>query len=192
MVKKSVSVILLLAIVLLHGCATVPIEQQPGGTNGEPAIISPGGQNNEGLQSIPAPEAKPGQPQVIPPQQTSVFNSPLGEQYKNNSRPAAVVALLDRSHQAERQGDLGQAAASIERSLRITPQDAGLWQRLARIRFIQKKYSQSIALAKKSNNLGTGYTSLIYKNWLLIADAYAELGNGKASQHARLEAQKYY
>ncbi len=193
MVKKYVSVILLLGVLLIHGCATVPVEQQSGVNNDKPDIVQPAGQSHGGMQSVPAPDdARPGQPQVIPPQKTSVFNSPLGEQHKNNSRPPAVVALLARSHKAERQGDLGQAAASVERSLRITPQDSWLWQRLARIRFIQKKYSQSIALAKKSNNLGTGYTSLIHNNWLLIADAYAELGDARASQHARVEAQKHY
>ncbi len=193
MVKKSVSIIIIVVVLLINGCATVPVDHQSGtGSNGKPAIIQPDGQSHNGMQSLPAPESKPGQPQVIPPQNTSVFNSPVGEQYKINSRPPAVVALLNRSQQAERQGDLGQAAASIERSLRITPQDAWLWQRLARIRFAQQKYSQSISLAKKSNNLGTGYTSLVRNNWLLMADAYAELGDSRSSQHSRLEAQKHY
>jgi len=66
-----------------------------------------------------------------------------------------------------------------------------LWQRLAQIRMQQGLFQQAIEVAKKSTSLGQGFYQLIRDNWLLIAKAHALLGDVKASQLAKLEADRY-
>lgn len=195
MVKKIIPVALGSMLLTVSGCATVPAthdtntNKKPVQTSSDP--VNTRGQSQTEVQSMPFPDSAPAPPEVIPPERSTVFNSPVAEQQQQSKRSAAVVALLNQSHRAEQEGDLGRAAASIERSLRISPHDASLWYRLAQLRFVQGLYRQAISLAEKSNNLGTGYVALIRKNWLIIADSYAELGDGKSSQIARKNAQKY-
>jgi Putative Zn-dependent protease, contains TPR repeats len=70
-----------------------------------------------------------------------------------------------------------QAAASLERALRIEPKNPLLWHKLSRLRLQEKHWEQAIALAKKSNVLASGNSSLQAENWRIIAQASKALGD---------------
>lgn len=63
---------------------------------------------------------------------------------------AATAELLAQSRTQLAAGDHAQAAASIERALRIRPDDPELWLELARVRLAQGDYGQAQTLARKS------------------------------------------
>lgn len=106
------------------------------------------------------------------------------------SHNAAIVALVRESDGDLAAGKKELAAAALERALRLTPTDAALWQRLARIRQEQGRWLQSMELAQKSNSLAAGDQSLQAGNWLLIARAQSVLGNIAAAKAARRRAEE--
>jgi len=85
----------------------------------------------------------------------------------------AVAALLDRAADRQRAGDLDGAAAALERALRIAPDDARIWNRLARVRLAQGRFRQAAGLAAKSNSLAGGDPGLRADNDRIIARARA-------------------
>jgi len=99
-----------------------------------------------------------------------------------------VVALAADADRARRAGDHEQAAEYIERALRIEPADAGLWYRLAEVRFAQGRYDQAVNFASKSNSLAGADSAQRRRNWSLIADAWQRLGQTEKADSARRKA----
>ena len=80
----------------------------------------------------------------------------------------AIVALMGQAVQAEAGGSRENAAATLERAIRIEPKNALLWNRLAGLRMRQGKLQQALNLARKSNSLAPGNYDLQLENWQLI------------------------
>ena len=175
-------------VVLFTGCYGTTQAPQP---TSRPTVSKVPEQVKPQAESIPANIPDPASPVAIPPRQTDVFHGPTAGENRQAQQHPAVVALLDKSWLLQQQGDLPGAANSVERGMRIAPQDAALWQRLAQIRMQQGLFQQAIEVAKKSTSLGQGLYQLIRDNWLLIAKAHELLGDAQASQLARLEADRY-
>jgi tetratricopeptide (TPR) repeat protein len=97
----------------------------------------------------------------------------------------AVVALLAAAERHAAQGQPDQAAASLERAIRIQPRDATLWHRLAKIKFAQGQFQQAQQLAAKSNALAGNDRRLKAANWQLIAAARTKLGDTAGAARAR-------
>ncbi|MGC8732602.1 MAG: tetratricopeptide repeat protein [Halothiobacillaceae bacterium] len=85
----------------------------------------------------------------------------------------AVMALTKRADGEMRANDLAAAAATLERALRIEPNNAGLWSRLAEVRLRQGDKAQAEQLALKSNGLAAGNAALKARNDQIIARARA-------------------
>lgn len=83
----------------------------------------------------------------------------------------AVMALAKRADGEIRANDLVAAAATLERALRIEPNNAGLWSRLAEVRLRQGDKAQAEQLALKSNGLAAGNAALKARNDQIIARA---------------------
>jgi len=83
------------------------------------------------------------------------------------------MALLNQADAQGRGGHMDQAAATLERALRIQPDNGWLWHRLAAVRLQQKHYGETVELAAKSSALARGDEKLIQANDDLIARAKA-------------------
>jgi len=83
----------------------------------------------------------------------------------------AVATLLAKADSREQQAQWEQAAALLERALRIEPRNARLWHRLARIRLQQGRYAMAESLAQKSNALAKDDEELKQHNAELIEAA---------------------
>lgn len=114
-------------------------------------------------------------------------NTPAGQ-----ASSGTVESLLQVADGQEHSGNLNGAAATLERSLRIQPQNAVLWHRLANIRFKQGQYARATSLATKSNSLAGGNASLSRNNWLLIAKAKGAEGDHQGAQEAQQKAAGSY
>lgn len=80
----------------------------------------------------------------------------------------AVAKLLAKAERQEYQAHWEQAAALLERALRIKPRNARLWHRLAKIRLQQGRYAMAESLAQKSNALAKDDETLKRGNAELI------------------------
>ncbi len=142
-------------MVLLHGCASAPSE--PGMAPSE--------------REAPTPSASPFEPKAQPAETAP-------------QPSAAVVALLEEADQQMDEGQVARAAASLERALRIEPENPVLWQRLAAIRLEQERPAQAETLARKSNTLAGDNKALQSFNWRLIAEARLQQGDQQGYERA--------
>ena len=102
----------------------------------------------------------------------------------------AVALLWDEAEQARRNGNLEAAVASLERAVRVAPDDPVLWSRLAELRFRQQEFAVAENLAAKSNALAGDRQLLRFRNWLIIAEARKQRGDQEGAKQARNEARR--
>lgn len=116
-------------------------------------------------QMEPAPQPRPAKPAP----------GPRAKSPKRILSPAAL-ALLSEAKVSETKGDLGKAAAIVERAIGLAPNDPLVWNRLAEIRLKQKKWPLAENLAKKSMQLSGSDEALKAKNREVIARSRQMLG----------------
>ena len=100
---------------------------------------------------------------------------------------AAVASLMTGARADTAAGRLTNAAASLERALRLEPRNPRLWQELARVRLLQGDYAQAESVAARSNSWAGGDHRLRAENWRLIAQAREARGDA-AGARAALDA----
>ncbi len=88
----------------------------------------------------------------------------------------AVAGLMDRARADLASGRLANAAASLERALRIEPRNPRLWHELARVRMSQGDYAQAENLAARSNTWVGNDSELRAANVRLITQARTAQG----------------
>jgi Tfp pilus assembly protein PilF len=101
----------------------------------------------------------------------------------------AIAGLMEGARADAGAGRLANAAASLERALRIEPRNPRLWQELARLRLKQGEYAQAESTAARSSSWAGGDNGLRAENWRLIAEARTARGDSKGAR-AALERSK--
>lgn len=90
-------------------------------------------------------------------------------------RPArmgpAASALLGQAHTQESQGELVAAGATLERALRIEPDNPLLWVELGRLQLKEGNAAQADAMGHKALALAGGDGDAQAAAWTLIADS---------------------
>jgi Tfp pilus assembly protein PilF len=99
----------------------------------------------------------------------------------------AIAGLLLGARTDAAAGRLANAAASLERALRIEPRNPRLWQELARVRLKQGDYAQAESTAARSNSWAGSDNALRADNWRIIAHARNARGDAEGARVA-LEA----
>jgi Tfp pilus assembly protein PilF len=127
----------------------------------------------------PAPPV-PVQPPPAPPEPPS---TPAPRQFHLGG---ASRALVTQAHAQASSGDFGQASATIERALRIEPENPLLWIELGRMRLGAGDAEQADSMGHKALSLGTGDPAAQASAWRLIADSLQARGrNSQAADAAR-------
>jgi Flp pilus assembly protein TadD len=109
----------------------------------------------------PAPETKPAPP---PP--------PTAPEARKES--VAIAGLMDSARNDAAAGKLSNAAATLERALRIEPANPRLWQELARVRLQQGQFAQAESTAMRSNSYAGSDAALRAENERIIENARAK------------------
>jgi tetratricopeptide (TPR) repeat protein len=147
---------LFLSVALLAaGCAGVPSEPEapapaPSAPEAPPAPEAPAP-----ADAPPAPAEAPPEPAAKPAPQENI----------------AVARLMANAEKDSEAGRLANAAATLERALRIEPRNPRLWHELARVRLKQGEYAQAATLAARSNSWAGSDASLREANQRLIEEA---------------------
>jgi cytochrome c-type biogenesis protein CcmH/NrfG len=97
---------------------------------------------------------------------------------------------MDSARADSAAGRIANAAASLERALRIEPRNPRLWQALARVRLSQQEYMQAESCAQRSNSWAGDDAALRAENWRLIARAREARGEGEGAKAALEAAQR--
>ena len=130
------------------------------------------------VEQTPAPTAP--RPEAAAPREPAAPAAPAASQPAGEDREQvalaaprtmskAVKTLLQQAELQRSAGDLTGAAATLERALRIEPDSAYVWNRLAHVRAEQGQSGLAGELAAKSNAFAGGDESLKRDNDRLIA-----------------------
>ncbi len=117
------------------------------------AVVRPVPDLPEARSGTVEPAPAPATPRTLPPA------SPASQALLNQSR----------SHQAA--GRYGEAAAAIERALRIEPRQPLLWLELGNVRLKEGDFAQAESLGRKALSLSAGDAALTARAEQLIATA---------------------
>jgi len=165
----------LIAAVSLSACALLRAPPAP------PSQPAP-----SATSSTPAGSAQPAQPGAptptpvtpVPPAQPTTPSHP-----KQFRLGPAASALVTQAHQQAQSGDTAQAAATLERALRIEPENPLVWIELGRVRVAENNPAQADAMGRKALTLAGGDPAAQSSAWHLIADALRARGdNGGAAE----------
>jgi Tfp pilus assembly protein PilF len=124
-----------------------------------------------------SPQPGPGTP--APPAPPSAGPPP-----KQFHLGAAASALVTQAHGQLGGGDTAQAAATLERALRIEPENPLVWIELGRVRLAENNPAQADAMARKALTLASGDAAAQSSAWRLIADSQRARGNNGAAADA--------
>ena len=163
----------LIATAALAGCTlfrSPPPPPAAPGSGGTPAGTAQPAQPPPPAPAPVVPEVPPPPPAAPPPRQ---FH--LG---------SATSALVTQAHQQATSGDTAQAAATLERALRIEPDNPLVWIELGRVRLAQNNPAQANAMGRKALALATGDPSAQSSAWHLIADALRARGDNAGAAEA--------
>lgn len=136
-----------------------------------------------GCATAPGPEPSPAEPAPAPVEQPSAPTPPAPESTAKES--VAIAGLMESARADAAAGRLPNAAASLERALRIEPRNPRLWQELARVRLQQGDYGQAESLAQRSNTWGGTDNRLRADNWRLIAQSRQARGDADGARKAQ-------
>jgi Flp pilus assembly protein TadD len=172
---KQLSALFMMLFACSSGCAN--LSPAPQGQVAAPSTPKPSAQK-------PVAETKRSKPskstQATPP---ATAQPTAGE---------AVIALLEQAKAQAGAGEGEQAAATLERAIRIEPRNPWLWHRLAVLRLQQGYWEEAIELAIKSNSLAGRNPRLQGGNWKVIGMALEGLGDAKGATEAQRKSAAYF
>jgi hypothetical protein len=165
----------------LGGCVLfrAPIENPGGPQPVQPLpgnATAPATGTTQATSPDPVPGPAPAPPPVAtPPPATRQFH--LG---------AAATALVAQAHRQAAGGDPQLAISSIERALRIEPDNPLLWIELGEIHESAGHFDQAAGMGHKALQLATGDAHAQSASWHLIAESLkARNRNGEAAEAQR-------
>jgi Flp pilus assembly protein TadD len=151
-----------------------------------------------GACAVPSPYEKPAppsqQPSETPPAETRPGESPSTVE-EPQPLPAPVVreptlgaasrALVSQAQTQVATKNYPVAASSIERALRIEPDNPLLWIELGKVRFAEGNYVQAENMARKAVSMSVNAPRTQSSAWKLIADSFRARGKNIEAQEAQ-------
>jgi Tfp pilus assembly protein PilF len=121
------------------------------------------------------PPSQPGTPQPAPgtpePQPTPAPTPSPSAPPKQFRLSAASSALIKQARTQSGKGDFAGATATVERALRIEPDNPLLWIELGQVHLGEGNAPQAESMGRKAVALATGDPNAQSASWRLIGDA---------------------
>jgi predicted Zn-dependent protease len=166
----SRSAVLLIGALLLGAC-TIPQPYRAPSRSGESPDATQKATSNPATQEPTAPPT------------ADVPVAPAVREYKLGSASRALVAQAQTQSAS---GNFAVAAGTIERALRIEPENPLLWIEMAKIRVAETNYPQAENLARKALSRSTGDAHTQSAAWKVIADSFR--GRNRNQEAAEADA----
>ncbi len=178
---------LLLALLTLSACSVEPFRPDPepgrlplpgpatdGGAG--PALSTPAG--DVVVQADPERFVEPPTPPVLEP-------APR----ERPKRPPATLspasrALVTQASTQRKKGDLPGAAVTLDRAMRIEPNNPLLWIEMGRLRMDQRNFAQAENMGRKALAMSVGDDATQSQAWDLIAQSLRARGRNVEAQAA--------
>ena len=142
--------------------------------------------------AVPSPYQKPAPPpeqapETPPSTETQPGQSPSVPEPLPPSAPVVREPTLGAASRAATK-NYPVAASSIERALRIEPDNPLLWIELGKVRFAEGNYVQAENMARKAVSMSVNAPRAQSSAWRLIADSYRARGKNIEAQEAQARA----
>jgi tetratricopeptide (TPR) repeat protein len=139
-----------------------------------PPVSSPPPRSPQSGSAQPSPQTPtpPGQtPSPVPPPPQAPATPP-----REFHLSAASSALVKQGRTQSLKGEYPAAIATLERALRIEPDNPLVWLELGQVHLSAKNPTQAESMARKAIALATGNAGVQANGWRLIGDAYRARG----------------
>jgi len=175
--------ILSTALLAIAGCSTSPFRTGSPGAGGTPkapekpgsgpVVTTPEQTPAPGPGAEPSIEVPP--PAPLPRERPKVAAATLGP---------ASTALVSQAQSQRKRGDFPGATVSIERAMRIEPNNPLLWIEMGRLRMDQANFPQAESMGRKALAMSVGDDRTQSLAWQLIADSFKARGKNPQAQDA--------
>ena len=181
--RRTLASLLCLALAA-SGCALNPFrtgQPQPSSGHGgaqsqagsapvlaSPPVMTQPLPGEEPVIAAPAPTPLPRERAKVPPATLS----------------PASKALVAQAQTQRKKGDLPGATVTLERALRIEPNNSLLWIEMGRLRMDQHNYVQAEGMGRKALAMSVGDDQTQSQAWQLISDSLRARGNDVQAQEA--------
>jgi len=175
--------ILSTALLAIAGCSTSPFRTGSPGAGGTPKAPEKPGSGpivtTPEQTPAPGPGAEPSievpPPAPLPRERPKVAAATLGP---------ASTALVSQAQSQRKRGDFPGATISIERAMRIEPNNPLLWIEMGRLRMDQANFPQAESMGRKALSMSVGDDRTQSLAWQLIADSFKARGKNPQAQDA--------
>ena len=177
---------LLIVLLLLNGACSIPPykPESPTASGGGAARGGATGTAPE-LQSVkePVTGVLPGDdPRIVAP-------APLPLPRERAAAPPATLkpasqALVSQAQAQRRKGDLPGANVSLERALRIEPNNPLLWIEMGRLRMDQGNFPQAESMGRKALSMSVGDDRTQSRAWQLVGESLKARGRNPQAEEA--------
>jgi tetratricopeptide (TPR) repeat protein len=154
------SLLLILACLLLNGCARQHRPQEPAG-GGQKQTIGPVPEQKD--ETLDEERTSPGREKII------------GPELKPQKGPAH--SLFHEAEQSMQKEEYKRAEMLLERALRVEPRNGWYWHAMGRVYYMQGSYEQAIQFCLKSDSMAGGDSDLKRNNRLLMKKASGKTGD---------------
>jgi tetratricopeptide (TPR) repeat protein len=134
-------------------------------------------------QEQPPPETRPGEPPSTP-----APPEPAPPVVREPTLGAASRALVNQAQIQMATKNYAVAASSIERALRIEPDNPLLWIELGKVRLAEGNYVQAENMGRKAVAMAVNAPRAQSSAWRLIAESYRGRGKNIEAQQAESKA----
>ena len=168
MKRSQQRLLLLIASALLGACAAPSPYQKPSPAPEQPSETSPA-------------ETRPGEPPSTV-EEPQPLPAPV---VREPTLGAASRALVGQAQTQIATKNYTVAASSIERALRIEPDNPLLWIELGKVRLAEGNYVQAENIGRKAVSMSVNAPRAQSSAWKLIADSYRARGKNIEAQEAQ-------
>jgi tetratricopeptide (TPR) repeat protein len=187
--RSFLPVVLTLAVVT-GGCAIEPFQKNDGRSPGGQASSAQRPAGNGPVLTEPPPEVETPSPEAEP----AVEVPPPPPLPRERPKTAAATlspaskALVSQAQAQRKKGDLPGATVSLDRALRIEPNNPLLWIEMGRLRMDQRNYPQAENMGRKALAMSVGDDRTQSMAWQLISDSLRARGKNIQAQEATEKA----
>jgi tetratricopeptide (TPR) repeat protein len=135
---------------------------------------------------MPPSTSFPESPSSLPPSQSPLQPAPAPPAPRENHLSPATRSLVTQARTLESRGDLDGASSTLDRALRIEPNNPLLWIEIGRLRLAENDAHQAEGCGRKALALASGDRRTQAQAGHLLADALrAQQRNQEASEVER-------
>jgi hypothetical protein len=174
------------ALLAAAGCSLQPFHTQP------PTSTRPAPQGGSGPVVSEPPTVSstlPAEPMIQGPAPSIPVPRERPKVAPATLSPASK-ALVSQAQAQRKKGDLPGAAGSLDRALRIEPNNPLLWVEMGRLRMDQRNYAQAESMGRKALSMAVGDSHTQSAAWQLIADSLRARNKNPQAQEALEKSQE--